>query len=212
MASVDTAIVYAALIGFGLGSVPFGLVLTRLAGLGDIRKIGSGNIGATNVLRTGNKFLAFLTVVCDSGKGAAAAVLSAYLWGADAGLVAGFAAVVGHNFPVWLKFKGGKGFATTLGVLLVSAWPVGVAACAVWLVVAGTFRFSSLAALASLAASPAVAYWMKLEHVAIMAAALAVLGFVRHHQNITRLLRGEESRIGAKKSEKSEKDPEGEAP
>jgi len=209
VSGLDQQMVYAALIGYGLGSVPFGLVLTRLAGYGDIRKIGSGNIGATNVLRTGNKFLAFLTAICDSGKGAAAAVAAAYFWGTDAGLIAGFAAVVGHNFPVWLKFKGGKGFATTLGVLFVSAWPVGIAAGAVWLLVAGMFRFSSLAALAALAASPAVAYWMKLEHVAIMAAGLAVLGFIRHHQNIGRLMRGEESRIGAK-SKPKENESEGE--
>ncbi len=195
---------YAALLGYLLGSVPFGLVFTRMAGLGDIRKIGSGNIGATNVLRTGNKFLAFLTLVCDSGKGAAAAVLAAHLWGTEAGLVAGFAAVVGHNFPVWLKFKGGKGVATTLGVLLVSAWPVGVAACAVWLLVAGAFRYSSLAALVALASSPAVAYWMGLKGVAIMAGGLAVLAIVRHHQNIGRLMRGEESRIGAKKKTEPE--------
>ncbi len=194
----------AALLGYALGSVPFGLVLTRLAGLGDIRTIGSGNIGATNVLRTGNRFLALLTLICDSGKGAAAAVAAAHFWGAEAGLVAGFAAVVGHNFPVWLKFKGGKGVATTLGVLIVAAWPVGVAACAIWLLVAGMFRYSSLAALVALAASPGVAYWMGLKPVAVMAVGLAVLAIIRHHQNIARLMRGEESRIGGKKKPEPE--------
>jgi glycerol-3-phosphate acyltransferase PlsY len=195
---------YAAIVGYALGSVPFGVVFTRMAGLGDIRAIGSGNIGATNVLRTGNKPLALLTLVCDSGKGAAAAGLAAHFWGAEAGLIAGFAAVVGHNFPVWFKFKGGKGVATTLGVLLVTAWPVGVAACAVWLLVAGTFRYSSLAALVALAAAPGVAYWLGLKGVALMAGGLAVLAIVRHHQNIARLMRGEESRIGAKKKPQPE--------
>lgn len=201
MAALHPFHAFAAVLGYLLGSVPFGLVLTRLAGMGDIRAIGSGNIGATNVLRTGNKFLAFLTLVCDSGKGAAAAVLTAHFWGAEAGLVAGFMAVLGHNFPVWLRFKGGKGVATTLGVLLVTAWPVGVAACAAWLLVAGVFRYSSLAALMALASAPGVAYSMGLHGVAIMAGALAALAIVRHHQNIGRLLRGEESRIGGKRRE-----------
>lgn len=186
----------AALLGYALGSVPFGLVITRLAGLGDIREIGSGNIGATNVLRTGNKFLAFLTLVCDSGKGAAAGFAALSLLNFEAGLIAGFMAVVGHNFPVWLKFKGGKGVATTLGVLLASSWMVGVSACATWLLVAGLFRYSSLAALLSLASAPAFAWWFGQSDVAVMAAGLAGLAFVRHHQNIGRLMRGEESKIG----------------
>ncbi|MBT6096364.1 MAG: glycerol-3-phosphate 1-O-acyltransferase PlsY [Rhodospirillaceae bacterium] len=197
---------FAAALGYLLGSVPFGLVLTRLAGLGDIREIGSGNIGATNVLRTGNKFLAFLTLLCDSGKGAAAAVLAAYIWNPEAGLIAGFMAVFGHNFPVWLKFKGGKGFATTLGVLLFTAWPVCIGACATWLLTAGVFRYSSLAALVALAAAPAYAYWMDLQAVALMAGGLAMLGFFRHHENIARLIKGEESKIGGKKSEPAETD------
>lgn len=186
----------AALLGYLLGSVPFGLVFTRMAGMGDIREIGSGNIGATNVLRTGNKLLAFLTLVCDSGKGAAAGFAAAYFLGIEEGLIAGFMAVMGHNFPIWLKFKGGKGIATTLGVLLISSWPVGAAACATWLVIAGLFRYSSLAALLALSFSPAFAWWLDRPDVALMAAGLAILGIIRHHQNITRLMRGEESKIG----------------
>ncbi len=186
----------AALLGYALGSVPFGLVITRLAGLGDIRTMGSGNIGATNVLRTGNKLLALLTLICDSGKGAAAALGAAHFLGIEAGLVAGFMAVFGHNFPIWLKFKGGKGVATTLGVLLASAWTVGAAACAAWLLVAGLFRYSSLAALLSLSAAPGFALWFGRPDVALMAAGLALLAIIRHHQNIARLMRGEETRIG----------------
>lgn len=199
MSEMHAQLALAAALGYLLGSVPFGLVLTRLAGLGDIREIGSGNIGATNVLRTGNKFLAFLTLVCDSGKGAAAALLANHFWGADAGLVAGFMAVLGHNFPVWLGFKGGKGVATTLGVLIVGAWPVGMGACATWLLVAGVFRYSSLAALVALAAAPGIAYWMDMTNVAIMAAGLAALAIARHHENVRRLIKGEETKIGASK-------------
>jgi len=195
---VTALYVLAAVTGYLLGSVPFGMVLTRMAGLGDIRTIGSGNIGATNVLRTGNKFLAFLTLICDSGKGAATAIVLSHFAGPDAGLVAGFAAVIGHNFPVWLRFRGGKGVATSLGVLLVSAWPVGVAACAVWLLVAGTFRYSSLAALIALASAPVMAWYLTMPGVAVMATGLAVLAIIRHHQNIRRLLQGKESRIGKK--------------
>ena len=189
----------AALLGYLLGSVPFGLVLTRLAGLGDIRAIGSGNIGATNVLRTGRKGLAVATLLLDGGKGAVAAVLATILAGGEIGLVAGFAAVLGHNFPVWLGFKGGKGVATTLGVVLVTAWPVGVCACLTWLVVAFLFRISSLAALTALALSPLYAFVFATPAHALAFAGLAVLGFIRHGANIKRLLRGEEPKIGKKK-------------
>lgn len=189
-------------IGYGIGSIPFGLVLTKLAGRGDVRDIGSGNIGATNVLRTGSKTLAAATLVLDGGKGAVALVFVSadwgLGWGSGSGLIAGIAAVFGHNFPVWLKFKGGKGVATTLGVLLAAFWPVGVAACATWLLVAGTLRISSLAALVALSASPVYAYGMGSNPVALAAAILAVLSIIRHHANIRRMLKGEEPKIGAK--------------
>lgn len=197
MSAAQAAVV--GLLGYLLGAVPFGLVLTRLAGLGDIRKIGSGNIGATNVLRTGRKGLALATLILDSGKGAAAALLAWALLGWQAGLVAGFAAVLGHNFPVWLRFQGGKGVATTLGVLLATAWPVGLAACATWLAVAAIGRYSSLAALVSLGASPFYAWGLAGPQHAAMAAALAVLAIIRHRDNIRRLIAGTESRIGERK-------------
>lgn len=184
----------AAVAGYLLGSVPFGLVLTRLAGLGDIRRLGSGNIGTTNVLRTGRRDLALLTLLLDGGKGAAA-VLVASQWGPDMALFAGGGAMLGHLFPVWLAFRGGKGVATGLGVLLALAWPVGAVACAVWLGIAALFRFSSLAALLAFAAAPAAAWHLADRQLAQFALLLAVLVWARHHANIRRLLRGEESRI-----------------
>jgi len=188
--------------GYLLGSIPFGLVLTKLAGVGDIRQIGSKNIGATNVLRTGRKDLALATLLLDSGKGAIAALSVAALTGdANAGLAAGFWAVIGHNFPVWLKFKGGKGVATTLGTILATAWPVGLIACLTWGAVAAVFRYSSLAALIALASAPVAAYLLDRPNEAFAFALLAALGWARHHQNIRRLLRGEESQIGKKKPE-----------
>ncbi len=186
----------AAAAGYLLGSIPFGLVLTRAAGLGDIREMGSGNIGATNVLRTGNKALAAATVLLDGGKGAAAALALAP-WGTGMGLIAGFAAVIGHNFPVWLRFRGGKGVATTLGVLLAVAWPVGLLACLTWLAVAVLFRYSSLAALVAIMAAPFTMQWLADGPRITLAAALALLAIVRHQANIRRLLKGEESKIGA---------------
>ncbi|MBF0324656.1 MAG: glycerol-3-phosphate 1-O-acyltransferase PlsY [Alphaproteobacteria bacterium] len=189
----------AALGGYLLGSIPFGLVLTMAAGLGDIRAIGSGNIGATNVLRTGRKGLALATLLLDGGKGAIAALAALYLAGEQALLVAGFAAVLGHNFPIWLGFKGGKGVATTLGTLIAASPFAGLGACLVWLVVARIFKISSLSALVALAAAPVMAYFLSGPDHAAMAAGLAVLGFIRHHANIRRLLKGEEPRIGQKK-------------
>ncbi len=186
----------AAAAGYLLGSIPFGLVLTRAAGLGDIREMGSGNIGATNVLRTGNKALAAATLLLDGGKGAAAALALAP-WGTGMGLIAGFAAVIGHNFPVWLRFRGGKGVATTLGVLLAVAWPVGLLACLTWVVVAVLFRYSSLAALAAIMAAPFTMQWLADGPRITLAAALALLAIVRHQANIRRLLKREESKIGA---------------
>ena len=194
-------LVIAAIAGYGLGSIPFGLVLTRLAGLGDIRQIGSGNIGATNVLRTGHKGLALATLLLDGGKGAIAVGLAWGLLGRDLVPVAGFAAVLGHNFPVWLGFKGGKGVATTFGTLMAASWPVGLACCGTWIVTAALFRFSSLAALVGLALSPGFALYFAGPEYAIMAAGLAVLGFYRHKANIVRLIRGEEPKIGGKKKD-----------
>ena len=194
-------IIVAAAAGYLLGSVPFGLVLTRAAGLGDIRQIGSGNIGATNVLRTGNKPLAAATLILDSGKGAIAALLALWLGGETAGLVAGGAAMLGHSFPAWLGFKGGKGVATALGVLLAVAWPVGLAACLTWAATAAVFRISSLSALVAIGLSPLSAYYFAGPETAGLALFIAVLVFVRHEANIRRLLAGEEPKIGAKKTE-----------
>jgi len=171
-------------------------LLTRLAGLGDIRSIGSGNIGATNVLRTGNKGLAAATLLLDAGKGAFAVGVFRYLGPPDAALWAGLGAVIGHMFPVWLGFKGGKGVATGLGVLLAVAWPVGVIACMVWLIVAGVARMSSLAGLASLASAPVAAVFLADREIAWLALAIAALVIARHHENIRRLLSGTEPRIG----------------
>jgi len=192
-----------AVIGYLLGSIPFGLILTRLAGLGDIRQIGSGNIGATNVLRTGNKALAALTLLLDGGKGAAA-VLIGNQFGIDMAVIAGAAALVGHIFPIWLRFKGGKGVATALGVLLAGAFPAGALACATWLAVAALTRYSSLAALISLAAAPVYAWWLVDLQRAELAALIAVLVWTRHGGNIRRLLRGEEPRIGKKDAPKTQ--------
>lgn len=194
-------IIVAAAAGYLLGSVPFGLVLTRAAGLGDIRRIGSGNIGATNVLRTGNKPLAAATLILDSGKGAIAALLALWLGGETAALVAGGAAMLGHSFPAWLGFKGGKGVATALGVLLAVAWPVGLGACLAWAATAAVFRISSLSALVAIGLSPLSAYYFAGPETAGLALFIAVLVFVRHEANIRRLLAGEEPKIGAKKTE-----------
>lgn len=192
------ALLLAALGGYLFGSIPFGLLLTRLCGHGDIRTIGSGNIGATNVLRTGDKKLALATLLLDAGKGALPTLLAAQ-WGGDgAALVAGLAAVLAHNFPLWLGFRGGKGVATTLGVLLALSWPVGLAALVLWLGSALLFRISSLAALIALAASPVLMLAFGDAPKATLAAVLAFLAAVRHHANIRRLLAGTEPRIGGK--------------
>ncbi len=186
--------------GYLLGSIPFGLVLTRMAGLGDIRSIGSGNIGATNVLRTGRKGLALATLLLDGGKGAIAALIFHFWLGTEAGLAAGAGAVIGHNFPIWLKFKGGKGVATTLGTIIAMSWPVGLAACGTWIITAAIFRYSSLAALIALALAPVYAWFYVSPLHSYVFAGLAILGWVRHHANIHRLLKGEEPKIGKKKS------------
>ena len=187
----------AAVGGYLLGSIPFGLILTQLWGHGDIRSIGSGNIGATNVLRTGDKKLALATLLLDGGKGALATLLAARWGGETASLVAALAAVVGHNFPLWLSFRGGKGVATTLGVLLAVAWPVGIGALVLWIGSAALFRISSLAALIALAASPLLMLTFGDGADTALAALLAALAVARHHTNIRRLLAGTEPRIGA---------------
>jgi glycerol-3-phosphate acyltransferase PlsY len=189
------AVLLAAAAGYFAGSVPFGLLLTRLAGLGDVRGIGSGNIGATNVLRTGRKRLAAATLLLDGGKGAAA-VLIAQAWGLEAALAAGLCAVLGHNFPVWLKFKGGKGVAASFGVLLGISWPVGVLVCLTWLLVAAVFRYSSLAALVALGAAPVFMLFMAGQGATALAGVLALLSIIRHRENIRRLAAGEEPKIG----------------
>ena len=183
-----------------LGSIPFGLLLTRLFGAGDIRNIGSGNIGATNVLRTGRKGLAAATLILDGGKGAVAVGLADCFAGPDAAVIAAGASLLGHLFPVWLGFKGGKGVATTLGVLLAIAWPVGVIACLAWLLIAFTLRYSSLAALVAIGISPFVAWGLADEPRAILALFMAILVFARHHENIRRLASGTESKINLKKA------------
>lgn len=195
--------------GYLLGSIPFGVILTRLVTGEDVRSIGSGNIGATNVLRTGRKDLAFATLILDAGKGAAAyLVVQAVFPGIPAlAAIAGGAAFLGHLFPVWLGFRGGKGVATFFGLLLAAAWPLGLLAAATWLLVAALFRMSSLAALIAAAAAPALAV-LPLPApglptptpVAALALFTAVLIWIRHHENIARLLKGTEPRIGARKA------------
>jgi glycerol-3-phosphate acyltransferase PlsY len=185
-------------VGYLLGSIPWGLLLTRAAGLGDIRAIGSGNIGATNVLRTGNKPLAAATLALDIGKGALALGLASWLWGPDAGLLAGFGAMLGHAFPVWLGFKGGKGVATGGGVLLAAAWWMGLGAALVWLAVAVVTRISSAAAMAACAAAPVIAVVAGRWDLALFSAGIAALVAWRHKTNLGRLLAGTEPRIGRK--------------
>jgi len=189
----------AALLGALLGSVPFGLLLTRAAGLGDIRKLGSGNIGATNVLRTGRRDLAAATLVLDAGKGAAAVLLAAAAWGPLAGAVAGVAAVVGHLFTPWLGFQGGKGVATGLGTLLALAFPAGLAACGLWLATAKLTRISSAAALVAFALAPLLAWGFGGALAGLAMLAITALVVWRHEGNIRRLIAGTEPRIGEDK-------------
>ncbi|NMG39138.1 glycerol-3-phosphate 1-O-acyltransferase PlsY [Chelativorans sp. ZYF759] len=187
----------AILFGYLLGSIPFGVILARLGGLGDLRKIGSGNIGATNVLRTGNKGLAALTLLLDALKGTAA-VLIAGNWGADLALIAGLGAFLGHIFPVWLGFRGGKGVATYLGVLAPVFWPAAIAFAVAWLLVAAVTRFSSLAALVATIVAPLTLFWMGRIDGAVLFALMTIVIFFKHSQNIGRLMNGTESRIGSK--------------
>jgi glycerol-3-phosphate acyltransferase PlsY len=213
------AVAIAALVGYLLGSIPFGLVITRIAGLGDIRSIGSGNIGATNVLRTGRRDLALATLLLDAGKAGLAYWI--VRWGmsfyGDAagvsvssdtifttGLIAGAAAFVGHCYPIWLKFKGGKGVATYIGLLLASMFPVGAGFGVIWLLTALIFRMSSLAALVATAITPILAYWLHpTANGWTITGALAVLIYWRHRANIARILSGTEPRIGQKKKDEA---------
>lgn len=186
-------------LGYLLGSVPFGLAIARALGLGDLRRIGSGNIGATNVLRTGNRPAALATLLLDSGKGALAVLLARYFAGETAALLAGGAAFLGHCFPVWLRFHGGKGVATFLGTLIALYWPLGLAACAIWVLTAAISRISSLSALMAAALVPAFAWAMGMNGLALAAGFMAALIFIRHHANIARLLNGTEPRIARRR-------------
>jgi glycerol-3-phosphate acyltransferase PlsY len=193
-------LVLSAVLAYFLGSIPFGLILTRLFGAGDLRKIGSGNIGATNVLRTGRRGLAAATLVLDGGKGAVAVLVADRLYGIDAAVAAAGCCVLGHLFPVWLHFKGGKGVATSLGVLLALAPYTGLGACLVWLLVAVASRYSSLAALVAIGTSPVTAWLLYDTERAALGLFLAVLVFLRHHENIARLRAGKESTINLRRS------------
>jgi acyl phosphate:glycerol-3-phosphate acyltransferase len=185
-------------LGYALGSIPFGLLLIRAAGLGDIRKVGSGNIGATNVLRAGGKGLAAATLLLDAAKGLVA-VLIARQFGLETAVAAAAGAVLGHMFPVWLGFKGGKGGATTLGAFLGLAWPVAAIGGGLWLLIAVTLRYSSLATLLATALAALSAWWLAPQPVAILASLLVLVVWAKHHENIRRLLAGTESKIGSKK-------------
>jgi len=198
--------VIAAVVGYLLGSIPFGLLITRAAGLGDVRKIGSGNIGATNVLRTGRRELAAATLLLDALKAVAAVLIARHFWGEDAAFIAGIAAFVGHCFPVWLGFKGGKGVASFIGLLLALAWPVGLIFCVVWLIIAFAQKYSSLAALTAAVTAPIFAYAVWLWgyptdgiKLAATTAVLALLLVYNHRANIGRLLSGTEPKIGSEK-------------
>jgi len=194
--SHETSLLLAALLGYLLGSIPFGLLITRLAGTGDVRNIGSGNIGATNVLRTGRKGLAATTLLCDMLKGGIAVLLAQFLFNRDAAIIAGLGAFLGHLFPVWLKFKGGKGVATYIGVLAALVWPLALTYCAIWLLVAALSRYSSLSALAASTATPLLLWWFGYQAEAQLFWLLSVLIFIMHRANIVRLLSGTESKIG----------------
>jgi glycerol-3-phosphate acyltransferase PlsY len=184
--------------GYLLGSIPFGIIITRLAGTQDIRAIGSGSIGATNVLRTGRKGLAALTLIADILKGAAAVLLASWWCGQECGLLAGLGAFLGHLFPVWLKFKGGKGIATGLGILLAVSWQAAIAVMIIWLAIAAASRYSSLASLIAGAAAPVILWFIGTPSQALLFLVLGVLTFIMHRGNIARLMNGTEGRIGQK--------------
>ncbi len=197
--SAPLLLVVVAVLAYLLGSVPFGIVITRALGLGDLRKIGSGNIGATNVLRTGNKGAALATLILDAAKGGIAVLIARATVGEDAAQLAGLAAFLGHLFPVWLGFKGGKGVATFLGTLIALAWPVGLAACGTWLVVAVMTRISSLSALVAAALSSLWLFVFNQGQMLVLVILLTVLVYIRHWANLQRIKAGTEPKIGAKK-------------
>jgi glycerol-3-phosphate acyltransferase PlsY len=190
--------VYAALLGYLLGSIPFGLILTRAFGAGDLRSIGSGSIGATNVLRTGHKGLAAATVLLDAGKGVLAVLVAARLWPGLEG-VAAVAVVVGHCFPLWLRFRGGKGFAAAAGVCLALAWPVMLVCAAIWAAALAASRISSVSSMSAVIAAPIAAWLWGLSAIVPVLCAIAAIVLVQHRANIRRLLAGEEPRVGAGK-------------
>lgn len=190
-------LILALVFGYLLGSIPFGLLLTRAAGLGDVRKIGSGNIGATNVLRTGNKGLAAATLLLDALKGTAAVLISGH-FAPETAVWAGLGAFLGHLFPVWLGFKGGKGVATYLGVLIGLAWQVALIFAVVWLAMAFLFRYSSLAALTAAVVVPIALYFVSAPQIAVLFVVMSIIVFIKHRANISRLLAGTEGKIGAK--------------
>jgi acyl phosphate:glycerol-3-phosphate acyltransferase len=188
----------ALLIGYLLGSIPFGLVLTRLAGTQDLRSIGSGNIGATNVLRTGRKGLAAATLVLDALKGTAAVVISGYFGGPNAAMIAGLGAFLGHLFPIWLKFKGGKGVAVYIGILIGLFWPAAILFCLIWLAMAFALRYSSVSAFTASVITPLFLWWFGHPALAVLFTVLTLLMFYMHRENIKRLLAGTEGKIGQK--------------
>jgi glycerol-3-phosphate acyltransferase PlsY len=200
----------AALLGYLLGSIPFGLVLTRLFGAGDLRQIGSGNIGATNVLRTGRKGLAAATLLLDAAKGFAAVWLAQHLCGADAslGIIAGAAAFLGHVYPIWLRFRGGKGVATLMGIVLALHWPCALVYALVWLGLLGLLRISSVAGMAAAISAPVSAAFFSAFDIVLLLLALALLVLWKHRENIDRLLSGTEPRIGGKKTPAPSEPPE----
>jgi len=193
-----TLLILTAVLAYLLGAVPFGIVITRAMGLGDLRQIGSGNIGATNVLRTGNQRAALATLILDAAKGGVAVLIARWLMAEDAGQVAGLAAFLGHLFPVWLKFKGGKGVATFLGILLALSWQVGLAVCATWAIAAAVTRTSSIAALIAAATTAMWMIYFNDGHFLLLMLILTLLIYVRHSENLKRIKAGTEPRIGRK--------------
>ncbi|WP_347821457.1 glycerol-3-phosphate 1-O-acyltransferase PlsY [uncultured Planktomarina sp.] len=198
LTSAAELLAFWAIAGYLLGAIPFGIVTARILGLGDLRKIGSGNIGATNVLRTGSKLGAALTLIGDAGKAGAAVLLARALAAEDAAQISGFAAFFGHCYPIWLKFKGGKGVATFFGLLFALTWPIGVAAGATWLATAAIFRYSSLAALLTAALTPLWIIFFSFSNLFFLSLCLASVIYWRHRENIIRLIRSQERRIGPK--------------